>query len=119
VTEELLIKRRLAQTGAVAASFTLREQRGRILGRIAYEHMLNADEPRNLLSWPLAIKIVQAINWADNVGVIHFIPKQGNFAINFFNFSVIFLFLNIFNGRKINFLCPPRFSIIRVGKINF
>jgi len=51
VTEELVVKRRLQQTGPAPAHTTLREQRERILGRLAYEHMLDVNQPTNLLEW--------------------------------------------------------------------
>lgn len=61
VTDELLIKRRLAQTGPAPAHTTLKEQRERILGQLAYDHMLNEREPTNSLSWHSAIRVVQQV----------------------------------------------------------
>ena len=62
ITEELIIKRRLAQTPSTTASYTsLKEQRERILGKIAYDHLLSLGEPKNMLSWEKAITIIKEI----------------------------------------------------------
>jgi hypothetical protein len=61
VTEELLIKRRLLQTGKTIAPNKLREQRERILGRLAYEHLLDARQSSNSLRWTEAVKIVKSV----------------------------------------------------------
>lgn len=61
VTEELLIKRRLKQIGKTPAASKLREQRERILGRIAYEHLLDLRQPSNSLRWGDAIRTVKGI----------------------------------------------------------
>jgi hypothetical protein len=61
VTEELLIKRRAVQVGAAEGQTVLRQQRQKILGMIAFEHLINADEPTNLLSWKNGISAVQKI----------------------------------------------------------
>jgi len=61
VTEELIIRRRLKQTGVATAYTKLREQREQILGRIAYEHLLNFAQPTNSLQWSEAIDIVRQI----------------------------------------------------------
>jgi hypothetical protein len=57
VAEELIVRRRLAQKGPTPASAKLREQRERILGRLAYEHILDPSQPANSLSWPAALRI--------------------------------------------------------------
>lgn len=73
VTEELIIKRRQKQTGAAPAHMKLREQRELILGRLAYNHMLNADQPANALSWNDAIRITQDVmNCSDQEAEILF-----------------------------------------------
>lgn len=61
VLEELIIKRRQLQTGPMAAASKLREQRERILGRIAFEHMLNRGQSINSLSWNTALVVTQDI----------------------------------------------------------
>ena len=65
VTEELVIKRRLKQTGKTPAPSKLREQRERILGRLAYEHLLDARQPSNSLRWSDAVKVVKAVMKCD------------------------------------------------------
>lgn len=61
VTEELVIKRRLQQTGATPAHGKLREQRERILGRLAYDHMLDANQSANSLDWQAAMVVVKNV----------------------------------------------------------
>lgn len=61
VSEELIVKRRFKQTGPVPAHQKLREQRERILGGLAYEHLLNLAEPANSLSWSTALKITRRV----------------------------------------------------------
>jgi hypothetical protein len=58
VAEELIIKRRLKQTGRGKAPTKRREQRERILGRLALEHLLDPNQPANLLSWADALRVV-------------------------------------------------------------
>ena len=58
VTEELIIKRRLHQRGPTVAPTKLREQRERILGRLAYEHLTEGVEAINLLRWSEGLKVV-------------------------------------------------------------
>lgn len=58
VTEELIIKRRLKQTGPTPAYTMLREQRERILGQIAYQHMLDISQPANSLNFDLAFRVI-------------------------------------------------------------
>ncbi len=57
VTEELLLKRRLQQIGPTSAHTKLREQREQILGRLAYGHMLDSNQPTNALEWSDAIRV--------------------------------------------------------------
>ncbi len=61
VIEELLIRRRLQQTGPTVATSKLREQRQRILGQLAYEHLLDENQSINVLPWSEAIRIVQKV----------------------------------------------------------
>jgi hypothetical protein len=61
VTEELIVKRRLQQTGPMPAHTKLREQRERILGRLAYEHLLDHNQPTNSLEWNSAIRVTQDV----------------------------------------------------------
>jgi len=61
VTEELVIKRRFRQTGKAIALTKLREQREAILGRLAFEHLLDLNQPSNSISWNDAIRSVQDV----------------------------------------------------------
>jgi hypothetical protein len=61
VTEELIVRRRQRQTGPAVAPGKLREQRQRILGRLAYEHLLDAAQPANTLDWSAAILVCRDI----------------------------------------------------------
>lgn len=61
VLEELLIKRRLRQIGIEPAVGKLREQRERILGKLAYDHILDPKQPANCLHWKEAIDIVKTL----------------------------------------------------------
>lgn len=61
VTEELIIRRRLQQIGPVNTRSQLRAKRQTILGRLAFEHLLDPDQPANLLSFSRAIKVIQAV----------------------------------------------------------
>jgi hypothetical protein len=59
VTEELITKRRIQQTGKAVAVAKSREQREKILGRLAYEHLRNSSQSSNSLRWSEAIRIVK------------------------------------------------------------
>jgi hypothetical protein len=61
VVEELLVKRRQRQTGATGGASKLREQRETILGTLAYEHLLDKNQPLNSLRWKDAIRVVKAV----------------------------------------------------------
>lgn len=61
VVEELLIKRRAKQVGASQAAGKLREQRERILGKLAFDHTLDRKQPQNSLRWADAIKIIKSV----------------------------------------------------------
>jgi len=61
VLEELMIKRRLRQTGPAPAVAKLREQRERILGGLAFEHLLDKQQPANSLRWADAVRVVKAV----------------------------------------------------------
>lgn len=65
VTAELVIRRRLQQTGSTPGHAKLREQRERILGALAFNHLLNPDEPANSLNWSKAIEITQLVTGCD------------------------------------------------------
>lgn len=58
VTDELMILRRLIQTGETPGWARLKEQRERILGRIAYHHLVQTLEPANSLDWNYAISTI-------------------------------------------------------------
>ncbi|WP_186294524.1 NACHT domain-containing protein, partial [Bradyrhizobium guangdongense] len=58
VTEELLIRRRAKQIGPSETQMILRRQRERILGRIAFEHLCDGDQPANLIPWESGTKVV-------------------------------------------------------------
>lgn len=58
VTEELLIRRRQKQIPETIAASAMREQRARVLGKLAYDHLLDSTQPANSLDWTDAIKIV-------------------------------------------------------------
>ncbi|HEY3567573.1 MAG TPA: NACHT domain-containing protein [Thermoanaerobaculia bacterium] len=59
VTDELIIKRRLTQKqeGTVAVT-KLREQRQRVLGILALDHLLDPSQPANLLQWSRGVEVV-------------------------------------------------------------
>jgi hypothetical protein len=61
VTDELVVRRRLQQTGRVPAPGKLQEQRERILGKLAYEHLLNSSQPSNSLRWADAIRVTREV----------------------------------------------------------
>lgn len=61
VTEELIIKRRIRQSGPTPAFGSLREQREKILGRIAFAHMLDFSQPANSLSLNDALQTIAEV----------------------------------------------------------
>lgn len=61
VLDELLLKRRIRQTGPIPAPSKLREQRERILGRLAYDHLMDPSQPSNSLSWRQGIDVVGSV----------------------------------------------------------
>jgi adenylate kinase family enzyme len=61
VVEELLIKRRAKQIGALAAQAAVREQRQRTLGKIAMAHLCDADQSPNHLSWDAAVATIMEV----------------------------------------------------------
>jgi hypothetical protein len=61
VAEELLIKRRAKQIGALNAQAVVREQRLRILGKLAFDHLCDPDQAPNHLVWDHAVKVVSDI----------------------------------------------------------
>lgn len=67
ITEELISKRRLMQKSNIPGSYSsLKEQREKILGRIAYDHLIDVAEPSNSLSWKNAIIIIKNIMECDD-----------------------------------------------------
>jgi NACHT domain len=61
VAEELLIRRRAKQIGALTAQAAVREQRQRILGKIAFEHLCDPEQSPNHLVWNDAVQVVMDI----------------------------------------------------------
>jgi hypothetical protein len=61
VTEELLIRRRAKQLGPSDTQVVLRRQRERILGRIAFEHLCDGNQPANLIPWEDGKRVVSEI----------------------------------------------------------
>jgi hypothetical protein len=61
VIEELMIRRRAVQVGVIEAQAVVREQRQKILGRIAYEHLLDPDQPANLLNWSRGVEVTCSV----------------------------------------------------------
>lgn len=61
VTDELLIKRRAEQIGPHESQAVLRTQRQSILGRVAFDHLLNSEEPANVISWKYAVRVVEDV----------------------------------------------------------
>lgn len=59
VTEELVIRRRQKQTGSAIGAASLREQRFRVLGKLAYQHLLDPEQPSNSLRWSTAVDLVR------------------------------------------------------------
>jgi hypothetical protein len=66
VSEELLIRRRLKQTGPTLAPTVLRQQRERILGTLAYDHLMDPHQPANSLSYDRAIETIKVIVGCDS-----------------------------------------------------
>jgi hypothetical protein len=60
VVEELLVRRRRRQLGAGSGRAALLRQREAILGRLAFAHLLDPDQPANSLSWEEAVNIAGA-----------------------------------------------------------
>lgn len=61
VCDELLIKRRLSQTGEIMGKTTLKEQRERILGAISLRHLLNEQEPANSIPWNHCVEAARSV----------------------------------------------------------
>jgi hypothetical protein len=61
VAEELLIRRRGKQIGAVESQTIVREQRQRILGRVALEHLSDETQSANHLKWDDAVRVVREV----------------------------------------------------------
>jgi hypothetical protein len=58
VVEELLIKRRAKQIGAIESQSIIREQRQRILGLIGFRHLLDPNQTVNRIDWRFGISVV-------------------------------------------------------------
>ncbi|HEV3148635.1 MAG TPA: NACHT domain-containing protein [Chthoniobacterales bacterium] len=58
VVEELLIKRRAKQIGAMESQTIVREQRQSILGLIAFRHLLDTDQTVNRIAWRFGVDAV-------------------------------------------------------------
>jgi len=58
VVEELLIRRRAKQIGPMESQTIVREQRQRILGLIAFKHLMDTDQTVNRISWRLGVESV-------------------------------------------------------------
>jgi len=68
VTEELIVKRRLTQKTTISGSYSsLKEQRQKILGKIAFNHLVNIEEPRNNLKFDTAIDIIKNLLTCDEI----------------------------------------------------
>ncbi|MFD2968798.1 NACHT domain-containing protein [Sphingobacterium bambusae] len=68
ITEELIIKRRLKQKSNIPGAYSsLKEQRERILGKIAYDHLINIEQSSNSLKFKNAIKTIKDILACDNL----------------------------------------------------
>lgn len=67
ITEELIIKRRLRQEISTVARTKIREQREEILGRLAYQHMIDSNQPANTLLWSDALTIVKEVMKCDEI----------------------------------------------------
>lgn len=58
VADELLVDRRLRQTRQPAARALLRQAREQVLGKLAFDHLLDAEQPANSLSWRAGVTAV-------------------------------------------------------------
>ena len=56
VVDELLYRRRSMQLAGTRVPQKIREQRQHLLGKVAYEHMIDTTQSANHLSWPQLIK---------------------------------------------------------------
>ena len=65
ITYELLINRRLRQTGPIQGRLVVKEQRETILGRLAFGHLKDSSQPANSLDWQEALKIVVDVTGCD------------------------------------------------------
>ncbi len=61
VVEELIIRRRQRQLGPGIPADRLKDQRQRILGRVALEHLLEIDQPANSLRLRDALRAIQHV----------------------------------------------------------
>ncbi len=61
VVDELLIRRRAKQLGSIEAQAIVRDQRQRILGSLALDHLRNEQQSLNLLSWKDGVNAVMVV----------------------------------------------------------
>jgi hypothetical protein len=61
VTEELMLKRRLSQKGAVKSKDALKSQREQILGRLAFDNITDVNQPANSLSLRTAKEVIVSV----------------------------------------------------------
>lgn len=66
VTDELIVRRRARQVGANAAQMILKEQRLRILGKLALLHLCDGNSPANMIPWKLAVSVAKTVIATDN-----------------------------------------------------
>jgi NACHT domain len=67
VAEELLIRRRASQVGAPAGVLKIREDRAKVLGRLALEHLLDEKQAPNLLRWTDGVRIASEVYACDQL----------------------------------------------------
>ena len=61
VANELLVNRRFRQTRLQEARALLRQSREQVLGKLAFDHLLDATQPANSLSWRAGIDAVSEL----------------------------------------------------------
>lgn len=67
VTDELMFNRRWFQKNTTESSHvTIKEKRERILGKIAYDHIIDFTQPANNLSWESAIAVIKNVLKCDD-----------------------------------------------------
>jgi hypothetical protein len=61
VAEELLIRRRASQVGPLPGTQKVREDRERLLGQLAFEHLIDSTQAPNLIYWREALRVASEI----------------------------------------------------------